>query len=174
MKRIHAVIVAALMILSARAASAGETKTDVVTFTTAADGSIATVIDTVTTPYGTTTITWLADANLAASLSPGSPLRVDGINPDGSMSLSSAVAFIDKLNTNKYMGIDTWTLPTTNTSDTSCDLKSDGGKFGYSCGTPSGTDTPNPGYPYSEMAGLFYNVLGGTAGNPIQMVHNPT
>jgi len=65
-----------------------------------------TVVDVVTTSlYGTTTIKWLADANFAASLTPDSPYWVPGINPDGSMSLGTAVAFIAQLNRNSYLGI---------------------------------------------------------------------
>jgi hypothetical protein len=166
MKRIHTMIVVALVILGARAACAQ----DVLTST----NSGMTVTDTVTTAaYGTTTITWLADANFAASLTPENPNWVEGINPDGSMSLSTAVAFVNQLNINNYLGINTWRLPTTITTDTSCNLKSTGGKFGYNCGLPLGMDgMANPGHPYSELAGLFYNGLGGSAGNNILLSHN--
>jgi hypothetical protein len=165
-KRIHAMIVVALVILGARAACAQ----DVLTST---NGGM-TVTDTVTTTdYGTTTITWLADANFAASLTPDSPYWVEGINPDGSMSLSTAVAFINQLNINSYLGINTWSLPTTIVTDTSCTLGSEGGQFGYNCGLPLGMDgMANPGHPYSELAGLFYNGLGGSAGNNILLSHN--
>jgi hypothetical protein len=165
MKRIHTMILVALLLLGARAASA-----DTLTST---NGGM-TVTDTVmTAAYGTTTITWLADANFAASLTPDSPYWVKGINPDGSMSLSTAVAFINQLNMNSYLGINTWRLPTTIVTDTSCTLKSSGGRFGYNCGLPLGMDgMPNPGYPYSELAGLFYNGLGGSAGNNIVLMHN--
>jgi hypothetical protein len=166
MRRICTMIVVALVIVGARAASAADTLTST-------NGGM-TVTDVVTTAdYGTTTITWLADANFAASLTQDSPYWVPNINSDGSMSLGTAVAFIQKLNDNSYLGINTWRLPTTIVTDTSCTLKSDGGKFGYSCGKPLGSDgTPNPGYPYSELAGLFYNGLGGTANNNILLSHN--
>src|SRR5277367_2118001 len=168
MKQIHTMVVLALLILGAQTARAGtDTDTDTVTH------DEMTVTDTITTAlYGTTTITWLRDANLAASLTPDSPLWVEGINPDGSMSLSTAVAFINQLNMQSYLGINTWRLPTSNLSDTGCSLSSKGGPFGYNCGTPSGTSTQNPGHPYSELAGLFYNVLGGTAHNNILLTHN--
>jgi hypothetical protein len=168
MKQFHTTVVLAFLILGAQTASAGiDTDTDTVTH------DDATVTDTITTAlYETTTITWLRDANLAASLTPDSPLWVEGINPDGSMSLSTAVAFINQLNINSYLGINTWRLPTSNLSDTGCSLSSMGGPFGYNCGTPSGTSTQNPGHPYNELAGLFYNVLGGTAGNNILLTHN--
>jgi hypothetical protein len=154
-------IAVALLILGARAAGAD-------TLTAGDDGK--TVIDVVTTPlYGTTTITWLADANFAASLRPDSPYWVPGINPDGSMSLSTATAFINQLNKYAYLGITTWRLPTTIANDTTCSNHSAGGTFGYNCGEASPN---NPGYPYSELGGLFYNGLGGQANNNITMVHN--
>jgi hypothetical protein len=136
---------------------------------TAGDGGLS-VIDTVTTPtYGTTTIKWLADANFAASLTPSSPYWVPNINPDGSMSLSTAVSFINQLNKTAYLGITNWRLPTTIIQDSSCSFTSAGGNFGYDCGKASPT---NPGYPYSELAGLFYNGLGGQAHNSITLAHN--
>jgi hypothetical protein len=161
MKPIQTMIAVAVMILAARAAVADN-------LTLGNHGM--TVIDTVTTPtYGTTTITWLADANFAASLKPNSPYWVPGINPDGSMSLSTATAFINQLNAKAYLGITTWRLPTTIYNDSSCSFNSSGGTFGYNCGE----DIPgNKGYPYSELAGLFYNGLGGQAHNNILMVHN--
>lgn len=120
MKRILTMIVVALMILGVRAAGAD-------TLTSGDDGR--TVIDTVTTPaYGTTTITWLADANFAASLRPDSPYWVPGINPDGSMSLSTAVEFINQLNHYAYLGIANWRLPTTIVKDDlSCSFTSKAG-----------------------------------------------
>jgi hypothetical protein len=129
-----------------------------------------TVIDVVATAaYGTTTIKWLTDANFAASLRPGSPYWVSGINPDGSMSLSTAVAFVDRLNKYAYLGIANWRLPTTVINDSTCSFNSAGGTFGYDCGEPA---PKNLGYPYSELAGLFYNGLGGQSHNSIKTVHN--
>ena len=168
MKRIHAMIMFALMILGVRAACAD-------TLTSGDDGR--TVIDIVTTPtYGTTTIKWLADANFAASLRPDSPYWVPGINPDGSMSLSTAVEFINQLNHYAYLGITNWRLPTTIAKDdSSCSFISMmvGDSFGYNCGEPyNAAGNANPAYPYSELAGLFYNGLGGQAHNNITLVHN--
>jgi hypothetical protein len=161
MKRIQALIVVALLILGARVARAD-------TLTPGDNGR--TVIDVVTTPtYGTTTITWLADANFAASLRPDSPYWVPGINRDGSMPLTVAVAFIAQLNKYAYLGITNWRLPTTIYNDSTCTLNSAGGTFAYNCGEASPT---NPGYPYSELGGLFYNGLGGQAHNNITLVHN--
>ncbi len=170
MNRVQTIIAVATMILGVRAWGQD-------TLTWADHGM--TVVDTVTTPInGTTTLKWLADANFAASLRPESPYWVPGINPDGSMSLSTAKAFIDQLNSHAYLGITTWRLPATVYLDLSCSFTSPGGTFGYDCGEPFGTvpanppNTPNPAYPYSELGGLFYNGLGGQAHNNILMVHN--
>jgi hypothetical protein len=165
MKRILTIIAVAVIILGVRSASAD-------TLTSGDDGK--TVIDVVTTKtYGTTTIKWLSDANFAARLRADSPYWVPGINPDGSMPLSVAVAFIAQLNKNAYLGITTWRLPITIAQDSSCSFNSGGGNFGYNCGQPSPANSPeNPGYPYSELAGLFYNGLGGQAHNNILLTHN--
>jgi hypothetical protein len=137
---------------------------------TAGEGG-QTVIETVTKPkYGTVTLTWAADANIAGGLRPGSPYWVPGINPDGSMPLSVASAFVSKLNEKAYLGITTWSLPITVYDDASCTLASDGGRFGYNCGAALAKST---GYPFSELGNLFYNVMGGTAHNNIQQVHGP-
>jgi hypothetical protein len=83
MKCIDTLIVTAAMVLAVPAANSQMT-------VTAGDGG-KTVIETVTTPlYGTVTLTWPADANIAGSVRPDSPYWVPGINPDGSMALSTA------------------------------------------------------------------------------------
>src|SRR5271163_3154045 len=164
MKCIDTLIVTAAMVLAVPAANSQMT-------VTAGDGG-KTVIETVTTPlYGTVTLTWPADANIAGSVRPDSPYWVPGINPDGSMALSTAAEFVDKLNENAYLGITTWSLPTTIFDDTSCSINdSTVTNFAYKCGE----NVPgNPGYPYSELGNLFYNVLGGTAHNNIVTSHGP-
>ena len=131
-----------------------------------------TVVDVVNTPlYGTVTIKWLADANFAASLTPASPYWVPGINQNGSMSLRTAALFIAQLNKYHYLGIRNWRLPTTDSVDTTCTLTAivSGGNFAYDCGEASPT---NPAYPFSELAGLFYNGLGGVAHDTIFKTHN--
>jgi hypothetical protein len=167
MKQIQALMAAAVMVMGLRAACQDTL--------TPADGG-KTVVDVVTTSfYGTTTIKWLADANFAASLRPDSPYWVPGINRDGSMSLSTAKAFIDRLNAHSYLGISNWRLPTTVYTDTSCSFPSSGGTFGYDCGEAlllADPGYPNPGYPYSELGGLFYNGLGGQAHNNILLAHS--
>ena len=164
MKQFQTLIFLAAMILGVQAASAQ------MTVTTGDHGR--TVIETVTTPmYGTVTLTWPADANIAGGLRPDSPYWVPGINPDGSMALSTAAEFVDKLNKNAYLGITTWSLPITIFDDTSCSIRDSlVTNFAYDCGE----NVPgNPGYPYSELGNLFYNVLGGTAHNNIVTSHGP-
>ena len=163
MKWLSILIVLALMILRGRSVSAQ-------TVTTGDGGK--TVIETVTTPlYDTVTLTWPADANIAGSVRPDSPYWVPGINPDGSMPLSTAAEFVDKLNENAYLGITTWSLPINIFDDTSCSINDSLlVNFAYDCGE----NVPdNPGYPYSELGNLFYNVLGGTAHNNIVTSHGP-
>jgi hypothetical protein len=164
MKRLPTIVVLPLLILGAHAASAQ------LTVITGDHGK--TVIETVTTKqYGTVTLTWPADANIAGGLRPDSPYWVPGINPDGSMALSTAAEFVDKLNKNAYLGITTWSLPITIFDDSSCSIgDSPVTHFGYDCGEDV---AGNQGYPYSELGNLFYNVLGGTAHNNILTVHGP-
>jgi hypothetical protein len=117
------------------------------------------------------TLTWPADANIAANLQPDSPLWVPGINPDGTMSLSTASEFVSNLNAQVYLGISTWTLPITVYDDASCGIKSSPtSRFGYGCGA---AQAGSKGYPYSELGNLFYNVLGGTAHSNILQAHGP-
>ena len=52
-------------------------------------------------------MTWLADANLAASETFG----IGGIESNGAMSYETAVQFINAMNANNFKGINTWRLP---------------------------------------------------------------
>lgn len=95
-------------------------------------------------------LTWLADANLAATNTFG----VSGINPGGTMNWFTAQSWIGAMNTANYLGYHDWRLPTTLQPDATC-----GYSGGYNC---TG----------SEMGHLFYNELGGVAGNSILATHN--
>jgi hypothetical protein len=53
-------------------------------------------------------ITWLANANLAASNTFG----VSGINADGTMNWDTAQSWITAMNTANYLGLNDWRLPT--------------------------------------------------------------
>ena len=115
MKRIETLVVVAMLMLGAGVAGAQVT-------VTSGDGG-KTVIETVTNlRYGTVTLTWAADANIAGELRPDSPYWVPGINPDGSMPLSVANEFVGKLNEKAYLGITTWSLPITVYDDASLQL----------------------------------------------------
>jgi hypothetical protein len=105
-------------------------------------------------------ITWLADANLAAS----NPFGVAGINA-GNMNWDTTKVWIGALNAAAYLGVSNWRLPTTTEPDPSCDLQTD----------PRG-GFPLQGNTYncigSEMGHLFYVELGGTALHSIATTHN--
>ena len=96
-----------------------------------------------------TNITWLANANLAASNTFGLPLCVGPTTPalcvaeDGAMTFASANQFVANMNAGAgYLGQTHWQMPTI---DQSCP--------GYNC---SGTMNP--------MGNLFYAQLGFTRG----------
>lgn len=100
-------------------------------------------------------ITWLANANLAATNTFG----VSGINADGSMYWDIAQNWISAMNSANYLGYNDWRLPSTLQPDPSCDTQYNGDSFGYTC---TG----------SEMGHLFYNELGGVADSSITSTHN--
>lgn len=91
-----------------------------------------------------TNVTWVADANLAASSAFGLPICANPTTPalciaqDGSMSWASAMQFLANLNSAAYLGQTNWQAPTI---DTSCP--------GYTC---DGTKNP--------MGNLFYSQFG--------------
>jgi Protein of unknown function (DUF1566) len=93
-------------------------------------------------------VTWLANANLAATNAFGTP----GINPGGLMTLTTAQNWIASINLAKYLGFSNWRLPATPMSDASC-------IGGYGC-------TGN------EMGYLFYVELGGQETMSITAAHN--
>ncbi len=100
-------------------------------------------------------ITWLADANLAATNTFG----VTGINVNGSMNWSTAQSWIAAMNIVDYLGYSDWRLPTTLQPDNTCSNQTGGISGGYNCAG-------------SEMGQLFYNELGGTAGSAIGTTYN--
>jgi uncharacterized protein (TIGR03437 family) len=103
-----------------------------------------------------TNITWLANANLAATNTFGLPRCTDPLTPpiciasDGAMTWDSAVQFIAGMNSSAYLGVKNWQAPTI---DTSCP--------GYGCG-----GIKNP------MGNLFYTQFGLAAGNSAVTVPN--
>lgn len=89
-------------------------------------------------------VTWLADANLAASQTFGTA----GINRDGSMDHNTALLWVKAMNESDgghgYLGRTDWDLPDTGPPDPSCSMK---GITGFGC---TG----------SAMGSLFYRQLG--------------
>jgi hypothetical protein len=124
----------------------------------------------------TTGVTWLANANYAATLrppTPGNPVSnwVPGIELDGSMTLGTAEALIKQMNSNHYLGHTNWSLPTSWGPDPGCSLASPSppNRFGYNCAIAANPPTVPVG---NQMGGLFYNALGGQALNSILQTHN--
>ena len=100
-------------------------------------------------------VTWLSNANIAATNSFGLPPCIDPgspkicVNPDGAMNWDSAFQFVMSMNADKgtgYLGQKNWELPP---MDPSC------GTY-YNC---VGTNNP--------LAELFYNLLGLSPGAPV-------
>lgn len=83
-------------------------------------------------------ITWLADANLATTISFG----VSGIGSDGRMPFSAAQNWISAMNSDNYLGYHDWRLPFTLQPDASC--YDEGSPMFYNC---TG----------SELGHLYYN-----------------
>jgi hypothetical protein len=100
-------------------------------------------------------ITWLANANLAATNTFG----VSGINALGYMDWNTAQSWIGAMNSADYLGYNDWRLPTTLQPDASCMDQTSDKSFGYNCQG-------------SEMGHLFYNELGGKVGTKISATHN--
>jgi len=106
-------------------------------------------------------ITWLAEANLAASNTFG----VSGIAASGAMNWNTAQNWIAAMNTAGYLGYSNWRLPATLDPDSSCtdDIE----------GTIPSTDPTGLNCTGCEMGHLFYNELGGTAGEYIMTSTDP-
>lgn len=88
-------------------------------------------------------ITWLADANLAASNSFG----IGGIDANGGMDWNTANAWIAALNASNHLGVSDWRLPFTPELDASC---SDYPVYSTGMGCRG-----------SELGHLYYDELGG-------------
>jgi len=104
-------------------------------------------------------ITWLADANLAASNTFG----VGGINTNGTMSWYTAQSWVAAMDAANYLGYNNWRLPTTLQLDASCGYQLVLLSYGWNC---TG----------SELGHLFYgdinHGLGGVADLTIASHHN--
>lgn len=100
-------------------------------------------------------VTWQANANLAATNTFG----VSGIGTSGTMNWATGQNWIAAMNTANYLDYSDWRLPTSLQPDPSCTVQSFGDSSGFNC---TG----------SEMGHLFYNELGGVAGQPLFTTHN--
>lgn len=102
-------------------------------------------------------ITWVADANLAATNNfgvKGSIGNTGWITSDGRMYRPTADAWIAAMNTANYLGLNTWRLPNTvDTGLSGCDYAYSGADCGYNVDPLTG-----------EMAHLYYSTLGNIGG----------
>ena len=123
-----------------------------------AAGTLAPSSDGLTVYDSANNVTWLADANTAATNRFGLPLcdasnTQPCVNASGSMSYTSAQAWVAAMNSANYLGHSDWQLPTTPLSDKSCPLTGpNGGSFGMNC---TG----------SALGSLFYNGFGLKSGS---------
>src|SRR5579862_3953396 len=123
--------------------------TGVLSFT-AADAALVAGNDGATVYDTANDLTWLADANLAATKSFG----VRDINPDGSMGWTTAQEWIAAMNATNYLGSNKWSLPSTRMPDAGCSQNPKSAAFGYGCIG-------------SQMGKLYYDDLGGVKGSTI-------
>jgi len=93
-------------------------------------------------------ITWLQDANYA---------KTSGYDVDGVMTWDQAMAWVSQLS---YGGFEDWRLPITTQPDSSCDDQY-AGQQGYGANCTA-----------SELGHMFYEGLGGLAGQSISGAHN--
>lgn len=108
-------------------------------------------------------ITWLTNANLAASNTFG----ISSINPNGVMDWLTANEWIGAMNTANYLGYSDWRLPTTPQPDATC-----GSQFTHAWGS-FGMQGSGYNCTGSEMGHLYSNELGGgSAGSDIAITHN--
>lgn len=111
-------------------------------------------------------ITWLADANLAATNSFG----ISGYLPDGTMGWDKAQEWVSAMNASAYLGYQDWRLPKVTSvvgasfplyiNSPGYNFFNGSGDLGYNISAPS---SQYPGTTASEMAYMFYVNLGNAA-----------
>jgi uncharacterized protein (TIGR03437 family) len=112
-------------------------------------------------------VSWLADADLAATNRFGLPVCTGSgtqpcVNPSGSMSYQAAAAWAKAMNAANYLGHTNWQLPTTPATDSGCPFTGPNGiSFGFNCSA-------------SALGWLYYNGLGLTAPNTAVPIPNNT
>jgi len=98
-----------------------------------ADAALIPSADGLTVYDTTLRVTWLANANLAATEKFG----ISGISPDGTMNFSTALLWVSALNAlnggSGYLGHNHWTIPTTPLVDDTCRATGPNGNFGFGC-----------------------------------------
>jgi len=117
-------------------------------------------------------ITWLANANLAATNRFTLPVCSNAatqpcVNASGSMNYQAAVAWVNAMNVANYLGHSDWQLPTTPLVDKTCPKTGpNGGSFGFGCTASAfgslwaalGLKAPNTAVPIPNTAvGPFGN-----------------
>ena len=110
---------------------------------------------------------WLANANLAADPTIRATLGVTGINPNGTMTFTTALLWVKALNHanngSGYLGHTNWQLPVTPPVDTTCSVLAgnNGNSFGANCTK-------------SALGNLFYVGLTRTFPNSVVPVFTDT
>jgi len=123
-----------------------------------ASASLLLSADGITVYDSVNNISWLANANLAATNRFGLPLCTGAgtqtcVNASGSMRYDAAVAWVQAMNAANYMGHNDWQLPTTPTKDNGCGKTGPHGEsFGFNCTA-------------SALGSLYYKALGLKAPN---------
>ncbi|MFI5091390.1 MAG: hypothetical protein ACHP7P_15220, partial [Terriglobales bacterium] len=103
-------------------------------------------------------VTWLADADLAATNRFGlpvcnGPVTQPCVNQSGSMDYASAAAWVAAMNAAGYLGHTNWRLPTTPSTDSTCPFTGPhGNSFGFGCVA-------------CALGSLYYSALGLKAPN---------
>jgi hypothetical protein len=109
-------------------------------------------------------ITWLADANYAATQDYG----LAGVSSQGQMDQATAQAWIGAMNLDNHLGVSTWRLPVANPIDgVSYDVN-----FTEDGSTDLARNLTGPGSAFdgsteNEMANLYFNTLGNTSSRDV-------
>ena len=112
-------------------------------------------------------ITWLANANLAATNTFG--VSISNGNGSGTMTWDQAQSWVAAMDAANYLGYSDWRLPTTLQPDNTCDSS-------FDAGAPYGVQSNGYNCTGSELGHLFYgdinHGLGGVASSSITITHN--
>jgi uncharacterized protein (TIGR03437 family) len=132
-----------------------------------ANATLVLSLDGITVYDTVNNVSWLADADLAATNRFGLPVcNASGaqpcVNPSGSMSYQAAAAWVAAMNAGNYLGHTNWQLPTTPLTDSGCGfIGPQANSFGFNCTA-------------GALGSLYYNALGLTAPNTAVPIPNDT